>query len=62
MGLSVWLLSYPINVLGFGAPVSAWFAGLPSVCVMVIIGVPLGLLFKSSIGIDSAEKKPPDTH
>jgi hypothetical protein len=62
MGLSVWLLSYPINVLGFRAPVSAWIAGLPSVCVMVIIGVPLGLLFKSSIGIDSAEKKPPDTH
>jgi hypothetical protein len=44
MGLSVWLLSYPINVLGFGAPVSAWIAGLPSVCLMVILGVPLGLL------------------
>lgn len=45
VGLSSWLLSYPINVLGFHTPPSLWLAQSWVVCLMVLLGVPLGRHF-----------------
>ena len=47
MGLSAGILSYPMNVLWLGVSVSVWLASLLAICVMIVLGVPLGFLFRS---------------
>jgi hypothetical protein len=42
-GLSAWLVSYPINVLMLHTSLRMWLMQLPVVCLMVLLGVLLGL-------------------
>ena len=41
-----WLLSFPINVLLFGQPWLGWLRGVVALCVVVALGVPLGIYLR----------------
>jgi hypothetical protein len=44
--LGAWLLSFPVNVMLFGQPWLAWLRGVIVLCVVVALGVPLGVYLR----------------
>ncbi len=54
--LLAWLISFPINVLGFGQSVLTWVFGILLLLIALVIGTPIGnyLRDRSNIGEDTA--------